>query len=452
MNLFLKENKQLLLLALPLIVNYFIEGCPNFINNAMIAHLGQTELAAGAIVSSAFTTMIVFFYGLLSAASTLISHHYGEKKNREIGEVIRDACVIGIFCSILLIAILANGGALLRLMGQSEALIILATPYLHGLIFAVIPDFGTMILWQFFIGLGRPKVTLVSSILYVPINILANYTLMFGKFGFPQLDMLGIGLGTAFAYTVLFIGFIVYIFFQPQYRGYFNLRLFNFQHWHINSLIKVGLPMGIIWMIDLSFSLFAASFAGKLSTLWLAAQQVSVQAAGLTFMVVAGLSQAISIRIGHTWHSNNVQVTKMICGIGVLICCFIPFLFSLIFWFRPLWIIGIDFDLSAPQNVAVIKLATEFLAIFGFYQIINSLRYAFFSALRAMKDTYFSALCSLIGFYGIAIGCGYFLLFHWHGTLFQFWYLTIFALCLIVVALYGRLRHHLKRRETAALS
>lgn len=440
LNLILKENKQLLILALPLIINYFIEGCPGFINNAMMAHLGQTELAAGAIVSTAFTSAVVFFYGLLSAASTLISLHYGAKEKKEIGEVVRDACVISIFCSVLLLVLLGYGDKFLLSVGQSPALVGLATPYLHGLMFAVIPDFGTMILWQFFIGLGRPKVTLVSSVLYVPLNIMANYILMFGKFGFPKLGMLGIGLGTAFAYAVLLVGFMVYILYQPQYRCYFNKVLLSFGNNHIFSLVKIGLPLGFMWMINMSFNIFASIFAGKLGTVLLAAQQVGLQAMGLTFMVGSGLSQAISIRIGHTWGAKNYGVTKIICGIGVLMSFTLALLFSLVFWIKPLWIVGLDFDLSVPANADVIKLSCEFLIIFGIYQVVNSIRNALFAALRALKDTVFPALCSLIGFYGIAIGLGYPLLFYWDGNLFQFWYLTTLVLIFIDMALYRRLR------------
>jgi MATE family multidrug resistance protein len=444
MNTFLKENRQLLILALPLIVNYFIEGCPNFINNAMMAHLGQTQLAAGAIVSSAFTGVLVFFYGALSAASTLVSHHFGANEKRQIGEVIRDASLVAIISSIFLYMLLIYGADILRWAGQPPALITLAIPYLHGLMFAVIPDFATMVLWQFFIGLGRPKVTLISSILYVPINILANYSLMFGHFGLPAMGMFGIGLGTAVGYWALFAGLLSYIFYQPQYRQYFSKHLMQFKDLHIKPLLHIGLPMGFMWCIDLSFGMFAAFFAGKLGTTSLAAQQIGVQITGLTFLVMAGLSQAITVRIGHTWGAKDYNAARLICLIGFLFSFTIGFLFSLIFWFKPLWIIGIDFNLTDPKNAEVIKLACEFLVIFGFYQIANSMRYAFFAVLRALKDTYFPALCSLVGFYGIAIGVGYPLLFHWGGNLFQFWSLATIALLMIVGAMYWRFTQRVK--------
>ena len=453
----LKENKQLLVLALPLILNYFVEGCPNFINNAMIAHLGETELAAGAIINTAFTGALVFLYGILAAASTLISHHAGANEKKEIGNVIKDACYLGLICSVLLFLLLFYIGAILKWSGQSEALILLAQQYSHGLMFAVIPDFATMILWQFFIGLGRTTVTLISSLLYVPISIFANYVLMFGHFGFPKWGLFGIGLGTALGYTFLLLGMLAYLLFDPRYRAYFaNIQWLSLGSWKINAtktaktsshlpaLLKVGLPLGIIWGIDTTFLMFAAFFAGKFSTTLLAAQQVGVQAITLTFMLLSGLAQAISIRMGYTWGAKSYHLGKAIYLSGLSLSFIVTLCISTLFWFKPLWLIGVDFDVHAPQNKQLVLLASHFLYVFGAYQLLNSLRYALFAALRGMKDTYFPAICSFLCFYLIGIGGGYPLLFHWHGTMFDFWYLVIIALSLMVLALYWRLSSKLK--------
>lgn len=445
MNAFLKENKQLLILALPLIVNYFIEGCPNFINNALLAHLGQDQLAAGAIVNSAFSGVLVFFYGLLSAASTLISHHYGANEKRQITEVMRDVSLIAIVCSLALFTLLFYGTDLLSWAGQPPALIKLATPYLHGLMFAVIPDFATMVLWQFFIGLGRPNVTLISSLLYVPINILANYALMFGHFGLPALGMFGIGLGTSVGFWALFVGFFIYIFYHREYRQYFTNFLTKSERKHIKSLLALGLPMGSMWWIDTSFTMFAAFFAGKLGTTLLAAQQIGIQVTGLAGIVMAGLSQAITVRIGHTWGAKQYDSARLVTYIGFLFSFIVGLLFSSIYWFKPLWIIGIDFNIHDPRNATIIQLGSAFLFVFGFYQLANSMRYALFAVLRALKDTYFPALCSLVAYYGIATGLGYPLLFHWGGNLFQFWYLASFSVLLIIIAMYWRFTYRVKQ-------
>jgi MATE family multidrug resistance protein len=298
-----------------------------------------------------------------------------------------------------------------------------------------------MILWQFFIGLGRPKVTLISSLLYVPINIFANYSLMFGHFGFPALGMFGIGLGTSVGFWLLLVGFILYIWSQPDYRCYFSRSLLQVRQWHITSLLRVGLPMGIMWVIDLSFLMLAAFFAGKLGTTLLAAQQIAIQFVGISFLILGGLAQAITVRIGYTWGAKNYTAAKTICLSGTLMSTMLGLILSLLLWYKPLWIIGLDFNLSDPNNAEIIQLGCAFLAVFGFYQIAYSIRSALFALLRGLKDTLFSAVCSLVAFYGIAIGIGYPLLFVWGGNLFQFWALTSAVIFLVATAMYLRFNY-----------
>ncbi len=443
---FLKENKQLFLLAVPLVFNYFVEGWPNFANNIFLAHLGEASLAAGAIVSASFSSILLFFYGILAAVSTLIAHHYGAKEHRAIGEIMRDSIWIGLACSVILSALLWYGSDILRWVGQPPALVELATPYLHGLLFAVVPDFATMILWQLFIGIGKPKVTLISSLLYVPIGILANYTLMFGHFGFPALGMFGIGLGTAVGFWVLLIGFIIYIYLKPEYHVYFKELIRTFKPAHLMAILRIGLPMGVMFTIDLSFLMLAVFFAGKIGTTEVAAQQIGMQVAGLTFIIFAGLAQAVTVRIGHTWGAKQYHATNAICLAGVWMMGILSVLCSLLLWFKPLWIIGLDFDVTDPHNAEVVALAVTLLGAFGFFQLSNSFRYALFAVLRGLKDTLLPAFFSLIGFYGIAVGIGYPLLFSWHGTLYQFWILTSAATALIAVAMYVRFCYVIKKQ------
>jgi MATE family multidrug resistance protein len=264
---------------------------------------------------------------------------------------------------------------------------------------------------------------------------------MFGHFGFPALGMLGIGLGTAAGFWILLAGFIVYIWLMPKYHIYFKDLFSSVKSSHIAAIMRMGLPMGIMFSIDLSFLMLAVFFAGKLGTTAVAAQQIGLQITGLTFIILAGLSQAITVRIGHTWGAKDYSAASVICWSGLWMGTVLGLFFSILLWFKPLWLIGFDFDIHDPNNAEIIRVATVLLVAFGFFQLANTFRYTFFAVLRGLKDTIFPAVFSLIGFYGIAIGLGYPLLFHWHGTLFQFWMLTSAAILLIVIAMYFRFKY-----------
>ena len=444
MKRFLSENKKLLTLALPLIINYMIEACPNFINNAMIAHLGQQALAAGAIVSTSFSSLLLFFYGILVAASTLISHYYGAKEMQSIGLVVRDASVLALICSAVMLIIMSFAPSLLHMAGQSPALIAIAMPYVHGLMLGVIPDFISMVLWQLFLGIGKPKVTLISSLSYVPINLMVNYALVFGHFGLPKLGMLGIGLGTAIGYSLLAVGLGGYALCHPIYRHYFKGSSNGTNIWHIKSLLRIGFPMGAMWTIDQSFFTAAAFLVGMLDVSLLAAQQIAMQITSLIMMMIAGLTQAMSIRLGHTWGAKAYQNAPMIGITGIMNALLLALIASLVLWLWPLQLISVDFDIHNPANLKIVEDAKPLLFIFGFYILANALRYAAFALLRALKDTYFPAFCSLIGFYGIALGLGYPMLFYWHVSINHFWLLATGVVFIMALLMLWRFKWHLR--------
>lgn len=439
-----KETAALLWLGIPLVTSSVVEACPGFINNAMLAHLGADKLAAGALVSNAFAAMMFIFYGLLSATSTLIAHHHGAGEKKPIGEIFRDAQLIALSISIPIMVLLWNGEYILQAIGQPPALVTLAHGYLHGLVWAVIPDFMGMILWQFFVGLGRPLVTLTASLAYVPINIFANYTLMFGKFGFPQLGMQGIGLGTAIAYWVILFGIAGFLISRAEFRSYFSKDLLKPVSIHLKRLISLGAPVGIMWAIELFFFTIAAFYAGKISTEVLAAQQVAMQCMLFGFVVIGGLGQAMTVRIGHAWGAKEYQRVMPVYAIGMLLGLAYTLLLSLVFWLRPLWLIQIDFNVADPQNAAIVALAIQFFIALGFVQFCDNARYMTFAALRGLKDTRFSALCSFVVFLLMMPSIGYVMVFRWHYSMVGFWWMCAVLILLGFVAMYWRLRWRLR--------
>jgi MATE family multidrug resistance protein len=444
-SLLFKESKALLWLGIPLVTSSVVEACPNFINNAMLAHLGADKLAAGALVSNAFASIMFIFYGVLSATSTLIAHSHGAGDKKTIGEIFRDAQFIALSISIPIMLLLWNGEYILQAIGQPPELVALARQYLHGLTWAVIPDFTSMILWQFFIGLGRPLITLAASLAYVPINIFANYVLMFGKFGFPALGMGGIGLGTALAFWAILIGLAAYLISQPEFRSYFYKDLLKQFNLHFKRLISLGTPIGIMWAIELFFFTLAAFYAGKVSMTVLAAQQVAIQCMLFGFVVVAGFGQAINVRIGHAWGAKDYARAMPVYISGLLLGSTYTFLLSLVFWIKPLWLIQIDFNIADPQNAAIIALAIQFFIALGVVQLCDNARYITFSALRGLKDTRFSALCSFIVFLIMMPGIGYLMVFHWHYSMVAFWWMCAVMIFGGFIAMYKRFRWLLRR-------
>lgn len=446
-----QELRLALLLLLPMIVSGFIEAAPGFINNIMLARLGADKLAAGALVSMLFSTIQVLFYGIFTTVSTLISHHHGANEKDKIGKVVRDALIFSVFLSIPLMILVWHGEFLLRWLGQSAETLGLARHYLHGLTFSIIPDFASMVLWHFFIGLGKPRVTLTSTFIYVPLNIFVAYSLIFGAFGLPQLGVWGIGLGNAVAFLSVFILLLGYILLCPQYRQYFVWQQLKKHDYRLKDLIIVGLPVGFMWTTEVFFGLLMAAFIGRVSIVSLAAHQVAMQTFMFIFVIIGSIAQVMTVRIGHSYGAQQYERFPAIAYSGLMIvtvygCCVL-----IVCALLPKLIIGMDFNLADPQNATVIHLATAFLLAMGIMQIFDGIRFTLFGLLRGFKDTYFSFFVSVLCFFGIALPLGYGALFYWGWSPVSFWYCTLIGISVAALLLGARFQR-LNRKLTCHAS
>ncbi len=416
-----QETKKILYLLAPMTIAGFVDASPGFINNIMLAHLGASKLAAGALVSMLFSTLVMLFYGVFATVSTLVAHHYGASNRSQIAAIVRDAMIIALIISLPVMWFVWNAADVLPYLGQKADTIPLARSYLHGLTFSVIPDFTTIILWQFFLGIGRPRVTLVGSLLYVPINILANYSLIFGKFGLPRLEMMGVGLGNTIGFTVVLIGLLLYMVYSNQYRAYFKLDYLKEKQQYFKELFHLGLPTGFMWLIELLFGCVLAIFMGKVSLATLAAHQIAMQTLIFAFVVISCTAQAVTVRMGHCIGSRQTAGLSSICVSGVLVITFYTLCTDIIYLFFPHFIIGLDFNLADPKNQEIIGLAVKFLAALAFVQLFDGMRFTLFGALRGMKDTTFSFLVSVLVFFGLAVPSGYIAVFILHRPALDFW-------------------------------
>jgi MATE family multidrug resistance protein len=186
----------LLKIAIPLILTGALQSSLGFFENLFLAHLGQQVLAASALVSWLFFTMISIIFGIFSSVNVLISHQFGAKDHAGISLVLRDAVLLAIVLTPLSFFLFWNAADIYVLFGQKPELAELARLYLHGLAWGLFPKFILIVSFELLIGLGHSRVIMIVSILSIPFYILFSYVLIFGKFGFPMLAIAGAGSST----------------------------------------------------------------------------------------------------------------------------------------------------------------------------------------------------------------------------------------------------------------
>lgn len=438
------DIRLLLKLAIPLVLSGVVESSVGFFSTLFLAHLGPKELAAGALVSWLFATMMVILWGILTSVSVLVSQKHGAKDHEGVSFVVRDGLFLAFALTIPAFILLWNATSILLLIGQHPSIVVPARAYLHGLAWGVLPDFFALVLLQFLIGLGHARTSMIFVLIWVPLNIFSNYTLMFGKFGLPALGIAGIGWGATLSYWVTTIGLIIYILSKQHYRQYFRKILQPRKPYFVMELLQVGMPMGAMYSIEVGFFLVLTLLMGHLGNQVLAANQIALQYLGQLVAVIFSIAQAVTVRIGHTLGANDVASAERASYTGVFVAAVFMFFIALCYWFFPEKLIAIDFNIHDINNSEIIHYAKQFLAVSALFQILEAIRITLFGALRGLKDTRITLLVSIASFWFIALPVGYFFATQLHMGGLGFWWGMVIGASLSVTLLFWRFRYKMK--------
>lgn len=406
------EVKKSLKLSIPLIATEIIYALIGFVSTIMIAGLGKEYLAANALAWNIYIAIILFTIGILCSISTMISHSFGANDNLTISICFKQGMILAIILATPIMLALWYAPDILILAKQDSNLIKLATPFFHSLIWTILPLNILNLIEQFLIGIGKTRVVTLLSVATVPIQISFFYIFLYGHFGCPKLGLGAIGYGSALAYALVTILFILYIKFSQQFKIYNLLEKF----WIINQkilfeMIRIGLPLGFTWCIEVAMLAVITIMMGMLGTDSLAAYQITYQYIMLALAFIFAFMQTATVRIGFAVGGNNKNAIKFAFLANIIMGLTSMLIFALGFNIFAKLAISLDIDIQASNLQPVVQQATQFLMLAGILIIADALRLVTVGALRGLKDTKFILFTSIIGFWLIAIPSAYLLAF-----------------------------------------
>lgn len=446
------EIKETIELGLPLIGSWLIYSLSGFIGTAMVARLGHDALAASVLVSTMWMTITVFFFGIFSAISVLVSHQFGAKNYPAIGEILDQAFLLaGVSLIPISLAVLSLP-FILGLTSQTPTVLALAIQYAHSLLWSA-PGVILLVILEYFLnGIGRTKLSLAISLIEVPIEIALIYGFVFGKFGLPVCGIAGVGYGLAASYTatVIVLGFYLQrARFMKPFQLFQHVGAFN--KMHIKELLRIGLPIGCMYLIEVTAFSVATLFMARFSTLILAAHQIVMQYLGLTINAAFAIAQTVSIRIGQNAGRKNLEGVRYATYVGLGLSFICMFTVAIFYIFFPTLLLRIDLNIHDPHNANLMRATVNFMLILAAFQLLDGMRIVASGALRGLKDTRAAMYVSFVGFWVIGLGCAYVFGFILHGRGVGVWLGLTFGIGVGAIILLLRLRYMLNKIDLAAL-
>lgn len=369
-------------IAYPAVLTMISNTVMTFIDAMMVGRLGPTELAAVGLSGTLTWGLFSFFNGLVNGVNTFVAQDYGAKRFVNIGRMTWQGVYFSLISGVILVFISTYNIELMRLLGPAEDVQRIGASYLGirlwGGVFIVL----YMCFSAFLRGIGDTRTPLKIVIFINVLNVIGDYVLIFGKFGFPRLETDGAAYATVGASAVgAIIFFLVFVSRKSDSR--FSTR----STWRAKSdlmvrLSRVGLPIGLQWLLDMASFIVFSALIGRIGTLELAASTVGLRLMHLSFMPVFGVSIAATTLVGQYIGSKETPFATRSGYTAVKMSMFYAGTIAVLFLVIPSELV-----MLINQDPEVVGLGSAILRVAAIFLLFDSMGISSNGCLRGAGDT-----------------------------------------------------------------
>ncbi|TJY32951.1 MATE family efflux transporter [Pontimicrobium aquaticum] len=422
----------------------------SLIDNIMVGQLGSAELAAVSLGNSFIFIAMSLGIGFSTAITPLIAEADSEKNFKKGKSSFKHGLFLCTVLSLALFVLILLAKPLMYLMKQPEEVVILAMPYLDLVAFSLIPLIIFQGFKQFSDGLSLTKYPMYATILANVVNVVLNYILIFGKFGFPQMGIVGAAIGTL-ASRVIMLLFLWYILKnKKKSKAYVtNIRLFVLNNSMIKKILNLGFPSAMQMFFEVAIFTAAIWLSGLLGKNPQAANQIALNLSSMTFMVAMGLSVAAMVRVGNQKGLRDFVELRRIAFSIFLLGLGLAFIFAVLFLIFHNMLPKIYVDLNDVSNFSdnteVVSIAATLLIASAIFQLSDSAQVIILGALRGLQDVKIPTLITFVAYWLIGFPISFFLGKEEAYGSFGIWLGLLVGLTSAAILLYIRFNYLTKR-------
>ncbi len=408
-----KEFKYNLNLAAPVMLGMLGHTFVSLVDNIMVGQLGATELAAVSLGNSFVFVAMSLGIGFSTAITPLVAEADTEKNFAKGKSALKHGLFLCTALGIVLFILLLLAKPLMSIMDQPEEVVALAIPYLDLVAFSLIPLIVFQAFKQFSDGLSLTKYPMYATILANIINVVLNYLLIFGKFGFPELGIVGAAIGTLISRVVM-VFFLWWVLRAREKSKAFvtDIKIFVLESPMLKKITNIGLPSAMQMFFEVAIFTSAVWLSGTLGQNPQAANQIALNLASMTFMVASGLSVAAMIRVGNQKGLKNFtelrRIAISIFLLGVIIAVVSAIAFLLLHKVLPTIYVDLDDPINAFDTREVVTIASTLLLLAAIFQISDSLQVVALGALRGLQDVKIPTILTFISYWAIGFPISYY--------------------------------------------
>lgn len=397
-------------LALPVMFSQMGHIIVQLTDSLMLGHYDTTALAASAFGQSVFVIGLVFSVGFTLAMTPLVGAARGANDVGTAAQWLSHGMVVNLAMAVLVTLWLLALSLWLDDLGQTPEVTATAKPYYLLLTASLLPVIVFQTLRQFTEGLGNTRIAAFITVLEVLLNLGLNYLLIFGQAGFPRLGIVGAGIATLLVRLVLPAAFVL-CFIKLRLFAPYRAALWR-TPWNraaIEHYLRLGLPLGGQFVLEVGAFAAGAVMMGWLGELELAAHQVAIGLASLTFMGASGIASATTIRVSYYLGAGERRALRA-AGLAAVHIVLAYMSFTALAFVTLRHRLPVLFS----TDPGVVRIAATLLLVAAVFQLFDGLQVVLLAALRAMADAFLPTLLAFIAYLLVALPTSYVLAF-WLG-------------------------------------
>ena len=420
----LPYSKSVLSLSGPLIIGQIGFVLMGATDTIMVGHVSADALAAAGVANAVFFLVMVLSIGIGSVISPMIAQAKSAGNKEEIRKIYTNGWLISVLSGIVLTGMVALLALNFDLFGQKDEVGPQAANFLMLLSLSSLPFSVFFFLKQISDGASEAKYSMVVTIVGLLLNLILCWVLIFGKLSAPAMGLNGAAWATVITRVVMMAMMWAILKYETKFKQLLNFPSKSaFDKIIFLRILKQGVPAGLQYFFEIGAFSGAAIYIGKLGVYQLAAHNVAINLASVTYMIISGVSIAASIKVGDAMGQNKMNKVRKTGIAAILTGLVIMSGFALLF-------LVLDYPLvrlyTADPNV--IHYATGLVMIAGLFQLFDGTQAIGLGILRGASDVKIPTLVTLIAYWGIGVPLGVYLAFHTSYNVYGMWFALLSAL------------------------
>lgn len=431
-----QKTMQFLVILLPILVTQIALSAITFFDTNMSGRASSTDLAGVAIGTSLWIPLQTGLSGILMGMTPIVSHLVGGGSSNKVAYHV----VQGLYLAILLALVILGIGSLLlpvildgmNLEGNVRDI---AFRFLSYLSIGIVPMFGYTVLRSYIDALGQTRISMLITLISLPINVGCNYLLIFGNWGFPRLGGAGAGISSAITYWCVFLIAILFIHRLHPFTDYGIFRkLYGVSLSVWKELLKIGVPIGFSIFFETGVFSGVTLLMSRFDTVTIAAHQAAMNFASTLYMIPLSISMALTILVGYENGAGRLRDARQYSRLGISTAVGLSLITAIVLLVAGRYVAGFY-----SEESHVIELIQHFLIYAIFFQISDAVATPVQGVLRGYKDVNPAFIITFISYWVIGLPVGYLLAEFTPLQAYGYWVGLITGLAVGAALLLGRL-------------